>query len=167
MALTLAPGLPHPEPHAEHLLRDAIHAVNADMAVLLLGETGAGKEIFARHVHSGSCWRTGPFVAVNCGALPESLIESELFGYAPGAFTGARREGSPGLLRQAEGGILFLDEIGDMPLGLQTRLLRALQEREVQPLGSNKRIPVRFGVVSATHRALDAMMAAGTFRPDL
>jgi transcriptional regulator of acetoin/glycerol metabolism len=166
-ASTLAPGLPKPEPHAEHLLRDAIHAVNADMAVLLLGETGAGKEIFARHVHSGSCWRTGPFVAVNCGALPESLIESELFGYAPGAFTGARREGSPGLLRQAEGGILFLDEIGDMPLGLQTRLLRALQEREVQPLGSNKRIPVRFGVVSATHRALDAMMAAGTFRPDL
>ncbi|HWL27664.1 MAG TPA: sigma-54-dependent Fis family transcriptional regulator [Burkholderiaceae bacterium] len=159
-------GLPRLGPHAEHLLHDAINAVNADMAVLL-GETGAGKEIFARHVHGRSSWRTGPFLAVNCGALPESLIESELFGYAPGAFTGARREGSPGLLRQAEGGILFLDEIGDMPLGLQTRLLRALQEREVQPLGSNKRIPVRFGVISATNRTLDAMMAAGQFRSDL
>ncbi|NGM87824.1 sigma-54-dependent Fis family transcriptional regulator [Parapusillimonas sp. SGNA-6] len=159
--------LPRLDPNAAPLLHDAVNAVNADMAVLLLGETGAGKEVFARQVHSRSRWAAGAFIAVNCGALPETLIESELFGYAPGAFTGARREGSPGLLRQAEGGILFLDEIGDMPLALQTRLLRALQEREVQPLGSNKRIPLRFGVISATHRSLDAMMAAGTFRPDL
>jgi transcriptional regulator of acetoin/glycerol metabolism len=160
-------ALPALESHAQRLLHDAVNALNADMAVLLQGETGAGKEIFARHLHGRSRWHSGPFVAVNCGALPESLIESELFGYAPGAFTGARREGALGRLREAQGGILFLDEIGDMPVALQTRLLRALQEREVQPLGSNKRVPVRFGLVSATNRPLEAMMAEGAFRTDL
>lgn len=161
------PALP---PLADDLtpkLQQAVTAVNAGMAILLQGETGAGKEIFARHLHDLSHWQRGPFVAINCGALPESLIESELFGYEAGAFTGARREGSRGRLREAHNGVLFLDEIGDMPLLLQTRLLRALQEREVQPLGSDKRIPVEFGLVSATNHDLMAMVEKGTFRADL
>lgn len=151
----------------DQILTHALSAMSAGLAILLQGETGAGKEIFARHLHARSEWRHGPFVAVNCGALPESLIESELFGYEAGAFTGARREGSLGRLREAHGGILFLDEIGDMPLLLQTRLLRALQEREVQPLGSDKRIPVSFGVISASNRDLAAMIRDGAFRADL
>lgn len=148
-------------------LPQGVSALNGGLSVMLLGETGAGKEIFARHLHQHSHWRNGPFVAINCGALPESLIESELFGYEAGAFTGARREGSKGRLREADGGILFLDEIGDMPLLLQTRLLRALQEREVQPLGSDKRIAVNLAVVSATNRDLSAMIKDGSFRSDL
>ena len=113
--------------------------MDAGVSILLQGETGAGKEVFARQMHARSRRAAGPFVAVNCAALPESLIESELFGYEDGAFTGARRQGSKGLLRQAHGGVLFLDEIGDMPLALQSRLLRVLQEREVSPLGGRGR----------------------------
>ena len=105
----------------------AVHLMDAGVSILLQGETGAGKEVFARQMHARSGRAAGPFVAVNCAALPESLIESELFGYEDGAFTGARRQGSKGLLRQAHGGVLFLDEIGDMPLALQSRLLRVLQ----------------------------------------
>jgi transcriptional regulator of acetoin/glycerol metabolism len=159
--------LPPLEQNVDQLLAHASSAMSAGLAILLQGETGAGKEVFARHLHARSQWKHGPFVAVNCGALPESLVESELFGYEPGAFTGARREGSLGRLREAHGGILFLDEIGDMPLLLQTRLLRALQEREVQPLGSDKRIPVSFGVISASNRNLADMMRDGAFRSDL
>jgi transcriptional regulator of acetoin/glycerol metabolism len=159
--------LPLLEHEVDQVLAHASSAMNAGLAILLQGETGAGKEIFARHLHARSQWKSGPFVAVNCGALPESLIESELFGYEAGAFTGARREGSLGRLREAHGGILFLDEIGDMPLLLQTRLLRALQEREVQPLGSDKRIPVSFGVISASNRNLAGMIRDGSFRSDL
>lgn len=160
-------ALPGLDEDAQICLTRAVSALNGHMAVLLQGETGAGKEVFARHLHARSTWSQGPFVAVNCGALPESLIESELFGYEGGAFTGARRDGALGRLREAQGGILFLDEIGDMPLLLQTRLLRVLQEREVQPLGSDKRIPVCFGVVSATNRDLFAMLKNGSFRADL
>ncbi|WP_377001417.1 sigma-54-dependent Fis family transcriptional regulator, partial [Bordetella pertussis] len=145
----------------------ARRALDGGLSVLLQGETGAGKEVYAQHLYRRSIWRDGPFVAVNCGALPESLIEAELFGYEPGAYTGARRLGARGRLREADGGVLFLDEIGDMPLALQTRLLRALQERMVQPLGADKAVPVNFGLVSATHRDLDAMIAAGEFRADL
>ncbi|MFZ1607114.1 sigma-54-dependent Fis family transcriptional regulator [Candidatus Aalborgicola defluviihabitans] len=137
------------------------------IAILLQGESGVGKEVFARAAH-----RSGPrgeqaFVAVNCAALPENLIEAELFGYQGGAFTGARREGAPGRIREAHGGTLFLDEIGDMPLPLQARLLRVLQERVVVPLGGGKPVPVDFCLVCATHRDLPTEMQAGRFREDL
>jgi transcriptional regulator of acetoin/glycerol metabolism len=118
-------------------------------------------------MHQRCARAAAAFVAINCAALPESLIESELFGYAPGAFTGARREGSPGLLREADGGVLFLDEIGDMPLSLQSRLLRVLQEREVAPLGGARATPIDFSVIAASHRDLRAAVAAGEFRADL
>jgi transcriptional regulator of acetoin/glycerol metabolism len=135
--------------------------------LLLQGESGAGKEVFARAVH-GAGPRTGqPFVAVNCAALPEHLIEAELFGYERGAFTGALREGSRGRIREADGGTLFLDEIGDMPLALQARLLRVLQDRQVVPLGGGRPVPVDFALVCATHRQLAAEIEAGRFREDL
>jgi len=159
--------LPEPDVVSSPLLDQAVRALDSGLAVLLCGETGTGKEVLSRHIHARSAWRGGPFVAINCAALPEHLVESELFGYEPGAFTGARREGARGLLRQAQGGVLFLDEIGDMPLALQTRLLRVLQEREVQPLGSDKRVPLEFGLVSASHQDLKTLVAQGRFRADL
>ena len=135
--------------------------------LLIQGESGVGKELFARAVHDSGPRRAGPFVAINCAAITESLIEAELFGYAPGAFTGARKEGSPGRLRDAHGGTLFLDEIGDMPLPLQTRLLRVLQERAVTPVGAGKAVPVDFALVCATHCKLREEAEKGTFRSDL
>ncbi|WP_417251089.1 sigma-54-dependent Fis family transcriptional regulator [Castellaniella sp.] len=159
--------LPEPDTISRPLLAQAVRAVDSELAVLLHGETGTGKEVMARRVHANSQRCAGAFVAVNCAALPEHLIESELFGYEPGAFTGARREGARGLLRQAHEGTLFLDEIGDMPLGLQTRLLRVLQEREVQPLGSEKRLALDFNLVSASHQNLPDRVAKGLFRADL
>ncbi|MFZ3126872.1 MAG: sigma 54-interacting transcriptional regulator, partial [Rhodoferax sp.] len=137
------------------------------IALLLQGESGVGKELFARAVHESSARLAQAFVAVNCAALPENLIEAELFGYQGGAFTGARREGAPGRIREAHGGTLFLDEIGDMPLALQARLLRVLQERQVVPLGGGKPVAVDFALVCATHRDLPAELAAGRFREDL
>ncbi|MCZ2406803.1 MAG: sigma-54-dependent Fis family transcriptional regulator [Burkholderiales bacterium] len=137
------------------------------IALLLQGESGVGKEVFARAVHHSGPRSQKPFVAVNCAALPEQLIEAELFGYLPGAFTGARREGAPGRIREAEGGTLFLDEIGDMPLALQARLLRVLQDREVSPLGGGKPVAVDFALVCATHRRLAQEIEAGRFREDL
>ncbi|MEY4753364.1 MAG: hypothetical protein RJA44_1039 [Pseudomonadota bacterium] len=137
------------------------------IALLLQGESGVGKEVFARAVHASGPRRDGPLVAVNCAALPESLIEAELFGYRPGAFTGASRDGAPGRIREAHGGTLFLDEIGDMPLAMQGRLLRVLQERQVVPLGGGKPVPVDFTLICATHRRLRAEMEAGRFREDL
>lgn len=148
-------------------LARATRLIDADVPVLLRGETGTGKEIFARAMHRDSARANRAFVAVNCAALPEGLIESELFGYEDGAFSGARRRGVKGLIREAADGILFLDEIGDMPFGLQSRLLRVLQEREVKPLGGGQAIPVDFALICATHRDLRAMVAAGTFRADL
>jgi transcriptional regulator of acetoin/glycerol metabolism len=142
-------------------------ALDAGLGVLVQGDTGTGKEIYAQKLHAESRWRRGPFVAVNCGALPETLIEAELFGYEPGAYTGARRNGARGRLREADGGVLFLDEIGDMPLALQTRLLRVIQERSVQPLGADKPVAVEFGLISATNRDLPTLIQAGAFRPDL
>ena len=137
------------------------------IALLLHGESGVGKELFARAVHDSSPRRHRPFVAINCAALPEHLIESELFGYSPGAFTGARKEGSLGRLREADGGTLFLDEIGDMPLALQTRLLRVLQERQVTPLGGGAPVTVDFALICATHQPLREAAEAGRFRADL
>ncbi|AJP58928.1 sigma-54-dependent Fis family transcriptional regulator [Pandoraea vervacti] len=138
-----------------------------DVPVLIRGETGSGKEVFARAVHASSARSGGPFVALNCAAIPESLIESELFGYVGGSFTGARKEGMTGKLWQANGGTLFLDEIGDMPFAMQTRLLRVLEERRVSPLGGGESVPLDIRVLSATHRDLSARIAERQFREDL
>ena len=135
--------------------------------LLVQGESGVGKELFARAWHASGPRRGGPFVAINCSALPEHLIEAELFGYVGGAFTGALRQGSAGRLREAHGGTLFLDEIGDMPLSLQTRLLRVLQERSVTPVGSGEVVPVDFALACATHCDLPEAVAQGHFRQDL
>ncbi|MCD2185010.1 sigma-54-dependent Fis family transcriptional regulator [Rhizobium sp. GN54] len=136
------------------------------LPVLIQGETGSGKEHLARAIHEGSGLK-GAFVAINCAAIPEQLIESELFGYMPGAFTGASAKGRKGLVEQAEGGTLFLDEIGDMPLALQSRLLRVLAEKEVQPIGGHEPRPVDIRIVSASHRPLHELVAEGWFRQDL
>ncbi|KXB30889.1 Fis family transcriptional regulator [Dechloromonas denitrificans] len=138
-----------------------------DIPILIQGESGAGKEMFAKAFHNSGSRQSGPFVALNCASIPETLIESELFGYQGGAFTGARKEGAPGKIQQAHGGTLFLDEIGDMPLNLQARLLRVLQERCVTPLGSTRAIQVDISLVCATHRKLREEVARGTFREDL
>jgi transcriptional regulator of acetoin/glycerol metabolism len=145
----------------------ARRVIGKPIALLLQGESGVGKEVFARACHQSGPRHRGPFVAVNCAALPETLIEAELFGYRPGAFTGAGRDGAPGRLREADGGTLFLDEIGDMPLALQARLLRVLQERQVLPLGGGKPVAVDFQLICATHRRLRAEVEAGRFREDL
>ena len=134
--------------------------------VLVEAESGTGKELIARAVHETSPRRTGPFVPVDCGALPEGLAESELFGYERGAFTGADRS-APGLFRSADGGTLFLDEIGELPLMLQSKLLRVIQQREVRPLGSSRPLPVDVRIISATNRDLAAEVEGGRFRADL
>jgi transcriptional regulator of acetoin/glycerol metabolism len=169
-----------PEPRLPRALRDmsngdpAMEKVQAraaklaarDIPILIQGETGSGKEYLARAIHD-SCNSDGNFVAVNCAAIPEHLIESELFGYTPGAFTGASQKGKRGLIEEASGGTLFLDEIGDMPLSLQSRLLRVLSENEVQPVGALKAKPVRLRVLSASHRDLAELVKEGRFRQDL
>ncbi|WP_257196512.1 MULTISPECIES: sigma-54-dependent Fis family transcriptional regulator [unclassified Bradyrhizobium] len=141
--------------------------IDRDLPVLLQGETGVGKDVFARAIHAGSNRARNNYVALNCAAMPESLIDAELFGYEAGAFTGARRDGSKGLIVQAHGGTLFLDEIGDMPIALQTRLLRVLENREVWPLGALKPVAVDIRLISATHRDLGRMAEEGAFRADL
>jgi transcriptional regulator of acetoin/glycerol metabolism len=148
-------------------VRAASRVVDSQVPMLIQGPTGSGKEAFAKAVHLASSRASRAFVAVNCGAFTESLIESELFGYRPGAFTGARKEGARGYILQSSGGTLFLDEIGDMPLNLQTRLLRVLEEQEVLPLGSDTPIKVELRVISASHRNLREMIRVGTFREDL
>ena len=150
----------------EDLLARAELVAAGDASVLLLGESGTGKEVLAKAIHRASPRRDAPFVAVNCGAIPENLLESELFGYVKGAFTGANRD-QRGLIPEADGGTLFLDEIGDMPTPLQVKLLRVLEEREVRPVGSTKSVPVNIRVISATHRDLREEMASGQFRSDL
>ena len=152
---------------AMEVKRLARRVAQTDSTVLLLGETGTGKELLAHGIHAASARAARPFVAVNIAAVPESLLEAEFFGVAPGAYTGAERKGRDGKFKAADGGTLLLDEIGDMPLALQSKLLRVLQEQELEPLGSNQvqRIDVR--VIAATSRDLAAMVADGAFRADL
>jgi sigma-54 dependent transcriptional regulator, acetoin dehydrogenase operon transcriptional activator AcoR len=148
-------------------VRSAHRIATSRVPVMIQGPTGAGKEMFARALHAASDRAAMPFVALNCAAIPESLIESELFGYRSGAFTGARKEGMKGKILQSSGGTLFLDEIGDMPVGLQTRLLRVLEEQEVIPLGAETALKVDLRVICASHQNLKAMIARGEFREDL
>lgn len=148
------------------MLEQAHRVARSDVSVLIQGQSGTGKEVLARAIHQASSRHDQPFIAINCGALPGQLLESELFGHARGAFTGAitAREG---LFRAAEGGTLFLDEIGDMPAELQVKLLRVLQERTLRPLGSNHDLPINVRIISATHRDLPAAMERQEFREDL
>ncbi len=159
-------GLITRSPQMEDLLRQAKLVADSDASVLIYGESGTGKELLARAIHRASPRRDKPFVAVNCGAIPGELLESELFGHARGAFTGAV-QAHKGLFQTADGGTLLLDEIGDMPLPLQVKLLRVLQEGEVRPVGATQQIPVDVRVISATHRNLEEARDAGQFREDL
>ena len=152
-------------PEMERVLEQARMVATSDVSVLITGPSGSGKELLARAIHDASARANKPFVAINCGALPEQLLESELFGHARGAFTGAVGD-HKGLFQAADGGTLFLDEIGDMPLPLQVKLLRALQERQIRPLGSTQSIPVNVRILSATHRDLGQAMQQGEFRED-
>lgn len=155
------------DPRMAQLIRQARRLAERPLNVLIQGETGTGKEVLAKALHEASARAHETFVAVNCAAIPESLIESELFGYLPGTFTGARSRGMIGHIQRADGGTLFLDEIGDMPLPLQTRLLRVLSEGEVLPLGADKPVPLRLTVIAASHRDLQQLAARGEFREDL
>ncbi|MDO9195601.1 sigma-54-dependent Fis family transcriptional regulator [Rhodoferax sp.] len=154
-------------PAAVEVKRQARRAAQTASPVLLLGETGTGKELLAHAIHASSARADGPFISLNIAAVPDTLLEAEFFGVAPGAYTGADRKGREGKFRLAHGGTLFLDEIGDMPLGLQAKLLRALQEGEIEPLGSNKLIPFDARVIAATSRDLTRLVREGHFREDL
>lgn len=155
------------EPRIARCIQQATRVVDRDIPILILGETGVGKEVFVKALHQASGRAQKPMVAVNCAAIPAELVESELFGYEKGAFTGASSRGAVGLVRKADGGMLFLDEIGEMPLGAQARLLRVLQEREVMPLGSAESYPVDIRLVSATNQGLQGKVESGQFRRDL
>ncbi|MBV4535965.1 MULTISPECIES: sigma-54 interaction domain-containing protein [Pseudomonas] len=154
------------DPRSQALLAHLQQVAPSEASVLIIGETGTGKELVARHIHNLSGRRNGPFVAVNCGAFSESLVEAELFGHDKGAFTGALAA-KAGWFEEANGGTLFLDEIGDLPLPIQVKLLRVLQEREVVRLGSRKSIPINVRVLAATNVQLEKAINAGHFREDL
>jgi transcriptional regulator with PAS, ATPase and Fis domain len=153
-------------PRMRELKQQILQVASAEYPVLILGESGAGKEVVARAIHAISNRRDAPFVGQSCLAIPEPLIESELFGYEPGAFTDAR-ESRQGLFEQAEGGTLFLDEIGDIPLSFQKRLLRVLQEREVRRLGGTTAIPINVRIITATNAPIEQLVKDGGFRTDL
>jgi len=145
----------------------ALRVAGGNSTILITGESGTGKEIFARAIHQASARVEGPFISINCGAIPETLLESELFGYEGGAFTGARKEGKAGKFELANEGTIFLDEIGEMPLHLQVKLLHVLQGREVERVGGNNKIPVDVRIIAASNRDLEKMMYEGNFRKDL
>lgn len=149
------------------VLRVAARAAQSDVSVCIIGESGTGKEVLAEAIHYSSPRAAGPLVKINCAAIPENLLESELFGYETGAFTGAKVGGKPGKFELAEHGTIFLDEIGEMPLSMQVKLLRVLQEREVERVGGQKRIPLDFRLITATNRDLEEMVRRGEFREDL
>jgi transcriptional regulator with PAS, ATPase and Fis domain len=155
------------DPQLAAVLRKLERVQGSDIPIMVLGETGTGKDILAKAIHHDSMRAKRAFVSINCASIPEALIESELFGYEEGAFTGAKRRGAPGKIQMAHGGTLFLDEIGDMPTQLQARLLRVLQDRRVTPLGSGKDCEVDVMLICATNRNLKALMAQGHFRQDL
>ncbi|UNG20760.1 sigma-54-dependent Fis family transcriptional regulator [Stutzerimonas zhaodongensis] len=155
------------DPQVHKVIRQAQLMLEKDIPILVNGETGVGKEVLVKALHAASSRANAPLIAVNCAAIPSELIESELFGYEKGAFTGAHQKGSLGLIRKADGGVLFLDEIGDMPLSLQARLLRVLQERSVQPLGGGEPYSVDFRLICATNRSLRQEVEKGCFRQDL
>ncbi|MFZ5814604.1 MAG: sigma-54-dependent transcriptional regulator [Bacillota bacterium] len=165
-AVRRPPGLLGESPAMLEVFRKIERVAPADASVLILGETGTGKELVARAIHAASPRAAKPFVAVNCAALPENLLESELFGHEKGAFTGAQAR-KPGRFELADGGTLLLDEIGDMPLALQAKLLRVLESRQVEPLGSTRPIPVNLRVLAATHQDLRDLVRQGGFREDL
>ena len=144
-----------------------MRAAKGNSTVLITGESGTGKELFAQAVHYASPRLHGPFIKINCASIPENLLESELFGYDEGAFTGARKGGKPGKFEMANGGTIFLDEIGDMTMPMQAKLLRVLQEREVERVGGTKTNPVDVRVIAATNRDIELMMEQGSFRQDL
>jgi transcriptional regulator with PAS, ATPase and Fis domain len=147
--------------------RKAIKYSTADFTVLITGESGVGKELFAHSIHNASLRKEGPFIPVNCGAIPETLIESELFGYEEGAFTGAQKSGKKGKFELANGGTIFFDEIGELPLSMQTKLLRVLQEKELEKVGSNKKTIIDVRVIAATNASLEDKVKQGKFRLDL
>ena len=149
------------------IVKECLKVAKTDIPVLLTGETGTGKEVMAKALHTNSLRYDKPFVSINCAAIPFELLESELFGYMDGAFTGAKRGGKKGKFQLANGGTIFLDEIGDMPSSMQAKLLRVLQEKEIEPLGSEKSIPLDVRVVAATRQDLEAKMKDGSFREDL
>ena len=171
---TATPTLPAPlarlsggDPALDRQIQRVARLVDTPVSILLTGETGSGKEYFAKAIHEASARCGKPFVAVNCAAIPEALIESELFGYLPGSFSGALAKGKRGLIQEADGGTLFLDEIGDMPLPLQARLLRVLAEREVLPVGATRATAVDIRVIAATHHDLESRVREERFRDDL
>lgn len=149
------------------LKKNAKKCSKTDFAVLITGETGTGKEVFAQSIHKNSTRSNKPMVSINCAAIPSELLESELFGYEEGSFTGAKKGGKQGKFELANGGTIFLDEIGDMPLGMQSKILRVLQEKEIEKIGANKPIPVDIRVIAATRRNLQEMIEKGEFREDL
>lgn len=155
------------DPKFREIIKECLKVAKTDIPVLLTGETGTGKEVMAKALHTNSLRCDKPFGSINCAAIPFELLESELFGYMDGAFTGAKRSGKKGKFQLANGGTIFLDEIGDMPSSMQAKLLRVLQEKEIEPLGSEKSIPLDVRVVAATRQDLEAKMKDGSFREDL
>ncbi|ELA7274506.1 sigma-54-dependent Fis family transcriptional regulator [Vibrio parahaemolyticus] len=166
-AVTASNDLHYGDSTVEHCWQQANRVIDKDISLLILGETGVGKNEFVKALHKNSQRKTGPLVSVNCGALPKDLVESELFGYVAGAFTGANSKGYQGKIRQAHKGILFLDEIADLPLEAQSRLLHVLQDKTVLPVGSNQSVQVDTQIIAATHKDLDSLVSEGLFRQDL